>query len=316
MIGKRGELTSRQIVIISILIVSFAVILIFFFTLNLRGGIDKESCRNSVLLRGTPLGKATSLNCQTQDVCISKGEGCKESLRDTVEVKVENKEQLLDELGDLMYDCHWQMGAGKVDYTPTNWGKDRNYCAICDRIYFGDDLKQDTFLYNIPNKDLFDSLETRKIPNGDISILQFLYGVSSFKNIESDDENLEAFLNVPFDFRAPQGYTIVTGLRKDSIFGGRIGGVLIGIGGTVAGTAIVIVGVVGAPFTGGTSLGLTPIGVATIVGAGAVGGIVGYNVGAWVEGPGDTSLLPPSLLINDQKFIEDQFNCYQFSTLA
>ena len=47
---KRGELTSQQLVTIIILIISFAVILILIFKLNLGQESDKEICHNSVVM--------------------------------------------------------------------------------------------------------------------------------------------------------------------------------------------------------------------------------------------------------------------------
>ena len=81
---KKGELTSKQLITIIILIISFSIILIFFFMFGFESVIDEESCRNSVMMRGTFSFLDTklvdvnpiSLKCKTQDVCLSMGGDC------------------------------------------------------------------------------------------------------------------------------------------------------------------------------------------------------------------------------------------------
>jgi len=56
--SKKAELTTKQIISIIILIISFSIIIAFLFMLNLREVISQETCRNSVILRSTvPFGK-------------------------------------------------------------------------------------------------------------------------------------------------------------------------------------------------------------------------------------------------------------------
>ena len=137
MINKRGELTSRQLIIIIILIISFAIIIAFFFMLDLGGEIDRESCRNSVMMRKTfsILGiKFFSLKCKTQDVCFSMGGDCEEEVDE--EIKVSSITKLGEELINLLADCWWMMGEGKVDYDS------KGSCAICYDVYFDDEIKK------------------------------------------------------------------------------------------------------------------------------------------------------------------------------
>src|SRR3989344_8001999 len=122
-VGKGGELTSQQLVTIIIVIVSFGVMILFFFLLDFNSEIGKETCRNSVILRGTtPLGKDTvKLNCKTEEVCLTTGARCEQAGAGAKVVKVQNQEQMQKALTELMYDCWWQMGEGKVDYQPKGW---------------------------------------------------------------------------------------------------------------------------------------------------------------------------------------------------
>ena len=50
--NKKGEMTTQQIVLLIILIASFAVILGFLFKLNFGAESEKDICHNSVVLRG------------------------------------------------------------------------------------------------------------------------------------------------------------------------------------------------------------------------------------------------------------------------
>ncbi len=137
--NKKGELTSKQIITIVILIISFVIILAFFLMLNLKGEIDKEACRNSVSLRGSiPIFKnVISLKCKTQNICFSMGGGCEESTDEIIKIKDdEDDSELTQELIKLKNDCSWMMGEGKIDYGS------KGDCAICYKVYFDDKIKE------------------------------------------------------------------------------------------------------------------------------------------------------------------------------
>ena len=96
---KKGELTTQQIVAITILVVSFIVILFLLFRLNLGEETDKELCRNSVLLKSKsilPEG-SVSLNCYRSYKCITYDGSC-EGLNKPEVVKVETKEEIYSDL--------------------------------------------------------------------------------------------------------------------------------------------------------------------------------------------------------------------------
>ena len=307
MMDKKGELTSKQLVTIIILIVSFGVILIFLFALNLNSDIERETCRNSVLLRGTPLGGSTQLNCKTQDVCISAGGKCKESLSDTVQIKANDKEEILDELSNLIYDCHWQMGEGKISFAPDNYGADRNYCVICNRIYFDEKIKSNEDLNSVTNKEFYSYLKDKKAPNGEDNLLFTLYRVNSidsaFTQLSKSEELEKSGLNLgdlPIRFDLDSGYALVTYERKEGW-----GGVALAAGtGLLVGASIVLI-----PVTGGASL---VVAGAIITASTATGAAVGFAV----SGPGgDGAYSPPALYPNQEKVLNG-LNCYEFSTLS
>lgn len=185
--NKRGELTSEQLIIIIILIISFAIILAFFFMLDLGGSIDKESCRNSVMMRGIPFGDwVVSLKCKTQDICFSMGGDCDAKTDNTIEVK--NKDELVKEMVNLLADCWWMMGEGKVDYD------DKGSCAICYKVYFDDEIKEKNPVIDYGDLSIY---SLNKIPNKDMTYLSYLYGslgeddqkiVMDMESINTDEE--------------------------------------------------------------------------------------------------------------------------------
>jgi hypothetical protein len=178
--NKKGELTSQQLVIIIVLIVSFAVILGFFYLLNLKSEITNEGCRNSVVLKGTTFGANVQLQCKTQNTCVSSGGECNVPNEDKISVKSE--EELYGELSDLMYSCWWQMGEGKIDYAGSS-ALSSNYCVICNRIYF-DSATQEKFK-QVPMENLYKYMQRNKVPKGDVSYLTYLYGVSDVDALRS-----------------------------------------------------------------------------------------------------------------------------------
>ena len=94
----KAELTTQQIVAITILVVSFIVILFLLFRLNLGEETGKELCRNSVLLKSKsilPEG-SVSLNCYRGYKCITYDGSC-EGLNKPEVVKVETKEEIYSE---------------------------------------------------------------------------------------------------------------------------------------------------------------------------------------------------------------------------
>ncbi|MDP3026933.1 MAG: hypothetical protein Q8N63_04440 [Nanoarchaeota archaeon] len=149
--NKKGELTSKQLITIIILIISFTIIIAFFVMLGLRAIISNESCRNSVMLRGTfsnvpVIGKdLINLKCKTEDICFSMGGECSDKTDKIIEIANEN--ELNKELIDLQTNCGWMMGEGKVDYG------NKGDCAICYKLYFDEKIKNDIRIIT-PNRQI------------------------------------------------------------------------------------------------------------------------------------------------------------------
>jgi hypothetical protein len=290
--GRKGELTSQQIVTLVILITGFIIILFFFYALNLKSGVDKESCRNSVILRGTTVGESVQLRCKTQDVCLSMGGKCTGAGKDVVTIGIENKEGLKEELSNLMYDCWYQMGEGKVDYLPAGFGSERNYCAICNRIYTDDNLKKNPEIATLSVKEFYTYLAERRAPGKDVSMLYYLHGATSLDEIF---QSLGEKSNINYNFAYPQGYVLTTSLAKE------------GWGKTLIAAGAVGTLAVASVLTGGGAL------VTALIAGTAAGGAAG-GIGFFTTGPGDTLAVPPALYPYDQENMRG-LGCYEFSTL-
>ena len=309
MMNKKGELSSSQLVTIIILIVSFAVILIFFYIFNFKGEVTKESCRNSVVLRGTALSKSVvQLQCETKDVCFSKTGNCDSAKKGTEVIKVADKTALMNELGTLMYDCWWQMGEGKVDYRASGIGNSESYCAVCNSVKFDSSVKNSGDMNSISLADLYGSLQNRRVQNKDMNYLQYLYG---FNNLQAVRDNILAVSqnygkqididNQKLDL-ADGDLALITALTKSGwaipIAGGVGGGVVGGATGYFVSGALVASGPVG-----------------WVVGAGIAGGAAIAGTIAYKSTENDVAYMPPAFYgYNSADF--KGLNCKEFSTLS
>lgn len=168
--NKKGALTQKQIITIVILIISFVIILAFLLMLNLKGEIDKEACRNSVSMRQIPFGEyVISLKCKTKEICFSMGGDCEEEVDETISIG--NKEELIREISDLLVDCWWMMGEGKIDYSSSG------SCAICNKIFFN--MGSETLTYD----ELYNYMANNKISDKGMSYLFYLYKVNNVGSI-------------------------------------------------------------------------------------------------------------------------------------
>jgi len=156
---KRGDITVKQLVTIIILIVSFSIILLFLFMLNLRETVDKEACRNSVVMRNIfkGFGKlVVQFNCKTQDLLIQETE----------------PNAIYGELAEAQQDCFWMMGGGEIDIGD-------NVCAICNIVEFETDVG------SLSQEGYYKYLEENKVSGGDISYLEYFYKGSEIEKQES-----------------------------------------------------------------------------------------------------------------------------------
>jgi hypothetical protein len=204
--NRRAELTTKQLVMIIILIVSFIIVLFLLFRLNLGETTTKEVCHNSVLLKHQTKVFSGSLNCRTNYLCISGGEDC-EGIPTTSTIKVdpskeETKNETMKALADEMSDCWWMFGEGKIDYVGEKFSGN-TACALCSVIEFDETIEG-----SVSYLEFFNYLKTTPKSSSQ-TYLQYLYGVSSF------DEGNSYYQN-ELDFS--KQYVLVTGMIKEGFF--------------------------------------------------------------------------------------------------
>ncbi|HOW36703.1 MAG TPA: hypothetical protein PLK34_00425 [Candidatus Pacearchaeota archaeon] len=172
-LNKRGELTTDQIVLIVILILSFSVIILFINRVGPDQTADKQICRSSVVLAAQKnlLGTLaqSGINCKTNYLCISFKEDCKgmEASQKEIIGKSYAKQEVLRVIVEELADC-WQMyGAGVLNYK-SNQGANANtdnYCAACTKIEFDSQIRN-AQLSPITYREFYNYLKRVNIPSG------------------------------------------------------------------------------------------------------------------------------------------------------
>ena len=172
--GKTGELTSSQIIVLVLAVLSFIIILGWIYLFQDDSFTQDEVCKLSVLTRGTAPDRfqgSVPLKCSAKKICITEEGDCKENL--AVE-EIDKTVRLSGDTGDkagrieevsaeAMYDCWDMMGQGKIDI----FGKYITFevpeptCIICSRIAV-DKSVSDSVLNEV---DIYDYLK-RKSPSG------------------------------------------------------------------------------------------------------------------------------------------------------
>ena len=189
--NKNGELSTQQIVLMIILIASFAVIIFFLVRLGIGEKSEEQLCHNSVLQKASVFTDAP-LQCYRNYICITKDGSCEELIKPE-EVKVKSLDEVYKTLADEMTDCWWMFGEGKVEYIGKDFTKS-NHCSICSQIYFDDSLEA---LEGIENKkiskdELYEYM-TKNEYSKDRTYAYYLFGTNdlsifkeqgSFGNIE------------------------------------------------------------------------------------------------------------------------------------
>lgn len=208
--GKKGELTTKQLVTIIILIASFIIILFLLFRLNLGETGDKEICHNSVVLREKSGALAGPLDCKTNYVCISGGGDCEGiSATSTIKVNPANKTAIMNAIAKEMSDCWWMFGEGEVNYAGGDLAS-KTTCSICSILEF-EDISIDSISY----EEFYNHLKTTPKTIAQ-TYLQYLYSIHTLSDIENDFP-LEGYLlnNIEPD----KTYFILTGISRSIVWG-------------------------------------------------------------------------------------------------
>jgi hypothetical protein len=297
---KRGDITTQQLVLLIILIVSFAVILFFIFRLNLGKTSVKEICHNSVITRGSSVLPAESipLNCQTTYTCITKDGSCEKMSGSFETKKVKTETEVYQILADEMADCWWMFGEGKVNYVGKDLPANHLYCSICSQLAFDNSLEEIFPEGEIEQKNLYDYLSVTNISGEDMSYLDYLVGLKSSEEIESTLQDTGSDFG---KINLENQHYVIMGITSDV---NTLGWILVGAGlGAVGGAAIV--------FTAGLA---TPVVVAMAAGA-ITGSVLGHFGGMMIEGESGHDYLRPTIIeANSEDF--EKYDCVDIKTLS
>jgi hypothetical protein len=278
--NKKGEITTEQIVLLIVLIVSFVVILIFLFQLNLGKTTDSETCHNSVVERGSGVipKESIPLTCKTQYICISKDGSCEKVTSPQIE-KVKTKEDVYSILANQMADCWWMFGEGKLNYVGADLSP-QLYCSICDQVSF--DNSVDFFTNGeIDQREFYNYLATTNATGKDITYLKYLMGTSSDALKQSLKDSSKNFGTIS---TSKQYYVVMGEFSKlDPTQWGAIGAA-----GFAGGIVLLSIGAIA---TGGAAI---PVYI-VLLGAG-VGGGTGYFAGTVFKGDSGQNYISPTII--------------------
>jgi len=298
--NKRGEMTSKQLITVIILIVSFGIILFFWSMFNWQGDINRETCHTSVVLRASATFKGWEfmnnipLKCQTDRICFKNSlfsNGCDiygESVRN---VNAGNKDELLDFITEDIYNWHKTLGEGKINFFETTWFIHDKHCLI-DSVYSFDDNTQKAVAKEggITFGEIYRKLDSKKNSDG-VSYFKEMYGTdldSYLGNLKSDNPQLIVLnqkINLSNNYALIGG--IIPGTNKLATFTaigvGVTGGVILAIvlwpvaipaaAGTAAtaSTTAVVIGTTATTITASTAAASSGVILATAETAGTIG---------------------------------------------
>tara|TARA_Y100000034_G_scaffold119917_1_gene162192 strand:- start:1520 stop:2023 length:504 start_codon:yes stop_codon:yes gene_type:complete len=106
------------------------------------------------------------------------GGDCSVVREDMEKIQVNSENELFKEMAELIVDCWWMMGEGKVEYA------DEGDCAICHNIYFDEEIKE-KYPDNIEVLKLYQYMAENDIPNSEISYLYYLYEMSAITSVRN-----------------------------------------------------------------------------------------------------------------------------------
>lgn len=215
--NKKGEITTAQIVTIIVLIVSFIVILYFFFRLNLGATTNSEICHNSVVLQAKSAKLLGGLQCKTDYVCISGGGNC-ENMNPTITTHVnpDNKDEIMKAIADQMANCWWMFGEGKLNYGDTGIIGSGG-CALCSVVAFDEKASSNAITYS----EFYNYLANTKKDDTQ-TYLFYLYNTYDTETLKQQYPILET--NAENNILGNEKYGIATGYNTGlawGIFGGN-----------------------------------------------------------------------------------------------
>lgn len=211
--NKKGELTTKQIVTLIILIASFVIILILIFRLDLGNVTSDEICHNSVVLKSTAKSLVGELDCETSYVCISGGGDCDDiNPTETFDVDLgedeeEVQDQIMELLAEELADCWWMFGEGELAYMGTDFQGD--HCAICSVVKFDSSIQEE--VSEITYEGFYGYLLETEYSDTQ-TYLVYLYGVYNIDSVTELNPDLDIYNE---EISTSDKFMVVTGINPN-----------------------------------------------------------------------------------------------------
>jgi len=195
--NKRGDI-NWFIVTIIISLLTLAVFLIVIIAFPFQETLDRSACKESVILKATlpgdkvPAKEFINLRCKTRKICVtldSKGNCTSlgndfDTVRLTATEDAAKKDQIKMLISREMADCWEMLGEGKLEIFSRAWvwtSSNLSKGIICSRIEFDDSIllgkDEDNSADDLKKvSGLMDYMLTHKVPNNNVSYMDFLRG--------------------------------------------------------------------------------------------------------------------------------------------
>ncbi|MFW5846807.1 MAG: hypothetical protein ACOCUU_01485 [Nanoarchaeota archaeon] len=148
---KASGLPAEMVIIIILALVGFALVVWFLYSqLSWEGMVDRETCHQSVVLRGASWDKWHSsskdlvpLKCKTRNICVTEDKNKVDKCENywekfdivvVSENKLEQKKEIMRLFADEMATCFWMMGEGRLQIFKRDNLKGEKRGVICSNI--------------------------------------------------------------------------------------------------------------------------------------------------------------------------------------
>ncbi len=192
---KRADLTMEMVVTIVLLVVGFGIVLFVISQLFDTGDIDKQTCKQSVVLRGSleavagSMGEAGQsfipLKCKTRKFCVTPSLfGTCEDLKTeagVTRVRVSKEADIEKAITDITFECWSMMGEGKLSIFSQFWAKTYAVgnvypsCVICGRIAYDKEAFSKSKI-DLSKVDVATYMRTHNIPDTNTRYWEYFGG--------------------------------------------------------------------------------------------------------------------------------------------
>ncbi|MEK6914314.1 MAG: hypothetical protein AABW83_01565 [Nanoarchaeota archaeon] len=197
---NKNGLAVSVIVVMIIIVIGFAILLIFYSQIAWTGNIDRSVCHQSVVYRATLPEFANSkdfvpLKCRTEKICITSSflGKCKEyeGAKGVTRIKVDNVKDIEKIISQEILSCWETMGEGKLSLFNDFLAKSlalrsiKSSCVVCSRISFDDENLEKSKI-DKDKSDVFKYMISHKVPNEEISYYEKILGDKGNLNIKNE----------------------------------------------------------------------------------------------------------------------------------